>query len=174
MPKPDHPCPLCGTEIPARRWYCAACWETKERERLKLKARATRADPVKYAAERERDKERDRRRYATSEARREATKLRVRKYFATHPEASVHHDDRIRRLGQGDATQQDVRILLERTSRCTICRVKLTTSTGKHVDHITPLNTGGRHTITNLRVTCAHCNLTRPKDGRDIDQLVLA
>lgn len=30
-----------------------------------------------------------------------------------------------------------------------------------HVDHITPLSTGGRHSVENLCVSCADCNLKK-------------
>lgn len=37
-----------------------------------------------------------------------------------------------------------------------------------HTDHIHPLNMGGKHTASNVRIICATCNLRRPKDGRDV------
>lgn len=161
-----HRCLDCDAQVSA---WAKRCTDCKRASHNKARLRASLNEQRV-----EKERERDRRRYADNPTRQASTKIRVREWWAKHPEASVHHDRRHHKLEAGDATRADVRVLLERTKRCPICKATLTTRTGRHVDHIIPLSTGGRHTITNLRVTCAHCNLTRPKDGRDLDQLVLA
>jgi 5-methylcytosine-specific restriction endonuclease McrA len=39
----------------------------------------------------------------------------------------------------------------------------------KHLDHIIPVVMGGTHTMGNVRIICRTCNLSRPKDGSDLD-----
>lgn len=48
----------------------------------------------------------------------------------------------------------------------------MTTSDGprkKHLDHIIPIAAGGTHTLGNVRVICATCNLSRPSDASDLN-----
>lgn len=74
-----------------------------------------------------------------------------------------------------DVTRAFVDGLL-RARKCAACGCYMTTAQGprqKHVDHIVPLVVGGTHTVGNLRVICRTCNLTRPKDGRDVQQITL-
>lgn len=58
-----------------------------------------------------------------------------------------------------------------RTRKCPLCGVWMTGKpnqpNSKHLDHILPRNQGGTHTHGNVRIICALCNLTRPKDGSD-------
>lgn len=55
--------------------------------------------------------------------------------------------------------------------KCPLCGVYLTDKpyfpNSKHLDHILPINQGGTHTHGNVRIICAGCNLSRPKDGSD-------
>ena len=54
---------------------------------------------------------------------------------------------------------------------CAMCHGLLTNKKGDnqtHLDHIIPLNVGGKHEIRNVRLVCRKCNLSRPKDGRDV------
>lgn len=53
------------------------------------------------------------------------------------------------------------------TNFCEICETSLN-SNNRHLDHILPLNIGGLHVKSNVRYICNKCNLSRPKDGRDI------
>lgn len=60
-----------------------------------------------------------------------------------------------------------------RARQCPMCSVWMTDSPGlpssKHLDHIIPIHVGGTHTIGNVRIICRTCNLSRPKDGSDLD-----
>lgn len=42
-----------------------------------------------------------------------------------------------------------------------------------HLDHITPWAAGGQHTVENLRVTCADCNIRREKPRRVTQQAII-
>jgi hypothetical protein len=71
-----------------------------------------------------------------------------------------------------DVTAADIAMLLKETRICSLCSVRMTGLSGqpssKHVDHVVPICVGGTHTFANLRVICARCNLSRPKDGSDV------
>jgi hypothetical protein len=61
--------------------------------------------------------------------------------------------------------------LKEETEYCPLCGCRLSNKRGDnkyHLDHIIPINVGGRHIMDNVRFICRKCNLTRPKDGSDI------
>lgn len=60
----------------------------------------------------------------------------------------------------GRHSAQDVReLLVLQKHQCVYCRTSL--KPGYHVDHIIPLNLGGRNDRTNLQITCARCNLRK-------------
>lgn len=60
----------------------------------------------------------------------------------------------------------------EAARRCPLCGVTMSgrqyEPSSKHLDHIIPISQGGAHTRANVRVICQTCNLSRPKDGRDL------
>ena len=58
--------------------------------------------------------------------------------------------------------------ILEKSIKCPLCKNLYKNKTDKHIDHIIPISIGGEHKKSNIRVICKKCNLTRPKDGRDI------
>lgn len=87
-----------------------------------------------------------------------------------------------RRVAKGpvrDLGAAEVRRILASRTFCPLCRCRMNDEgrTGnprkKHLDHIVPLNVGGTHTLANVRVICASCNLARPKDGGDVTQETL-
>jgi len=53
---------------------------------------------------------------------------------------------------------------------CQICKEPINNLADLQIDHIIPIVEGGRDELDNVR--CAHkgCNLSRPKDGRDLKQ----
>lgn len=77
------------------------------------------------------------------------------------------------RTGETDITVEWLRKLRRITTHCELCGVELT-STNHHdfdfgdLDHIIPINIGGRHITSNVRFICHLCNLQRPKNGSDI------
>jgi hypothetical protein len=48
-------------------------------------------------------------------------------------------------------------------NKCWVCG-----KPAEHTDHVIPLNAGGSHWPSNLRPACAKCNVSRPKNGRDL------
>ena len=60
--------------------------------------------------------------------------------------------------------------LYEDTNTCEVCNRKMK---DKSIDHILPLNVGGLHIKSNVRIICLKCNLQRPKNGSDIIQFRL-
>lgn len=81
------------------------------------------------------------------------------------------HKHRLRAMaGDSDITKTDL-VNLFRAGSCPVCGVPMTSAVGpaqKQLDHIVPLNVGGRHVLANVRVICRTCNLTRPRDGSDV------
>lgn len=54
----------------------------------------------------------------------------------------------------------DVAMLIEsQRNQCAVCRVSL--SAGYHVDHITPLVSGGEHDKVNAQILCVTCNTSK-------------
>lgn len=67
-----------------------------------------------------------------------------------------------------DITAEFLTNLWEETNTCEICGKELNDKKKAHLDHTIPLSVGGEHMTYNVRYVCADCNLTRPKDGRDL------
>lgn len=59
----------------------------------------------------------------------------------------------------GDVTTQQLKELVDRSKKCYWCEKKI----GKlyHVDHVIPLAKGGKHTISNIVISCPTCNLQK-------------
>lgn len=56
------------------------------------------------------------------------------------------------------------------TCVCQICGLPIDIDAGDlQIDHIIPVATGGSDTADNVRCTHKHCNISRPKDGRDLE-----
>lgn len=51
---------------------------------------------------------------------------------------------------------------------CQICMQPIFDDSLIQIDHIIPISEGGHNTKDNVRVTCKPCNISRPKDGRDL------
>lgn len=85
--------------------------------------------------------------------------------------AQRRNRDHIRRSAVSDVTAQDELDMRRRARRCPLCNVGLSDTpnlpASKHLDHIVPLGVGGTHTHGNVRITCARCNVRRPRDGSD-------
>lgn len=79
-----------------------------------------------------------------------------------------------RRLGfiDSDIGNDWLLALRVNTTICVVCGNILESHSkypdGKHLDHIVPINIGGKHMMNNVRYICAKCNLERPKDGSDL------
>jgi len=76
-----------------------------------------------------------------------------------------------------DITSVWLKDLYDKTEMCELCGTQmidsfLNLSNSRHLDHIKPLCCGGTHTMDNVRYICKKCNLTRPKDGSDVEELI--
>lgn len=91
----------------------------------------------------------------------------------TNDRAISKNSARRRGFGNADVTTTAIRHMRCSARRCRVCAVFLIRVHGlpqsPEIDHIIPLNIGGRHVLANLRVLCRRCNLLRPKDGSDIE-----
>lgn len=106
-------------------------------------------------------------------ANREKLAEKSRRYRAANPEVARHADHVRRAAMKGtDLTAADLKELLASRTFCPCCRKKMTVDSSpwqKNLDHIIPLGVGGTHTHANVRVICRTCNLSRPKDGSDLE-----
>ena len=77
--------------------------------------------------------------------------------------------NKIRTLSKNsDITNDYLRRLLKGSIKCPLCEKEYKDKSDKHIDHIIPIGVGGKHRKSNIRIICAKCNLSRPKDGSDI------
>ncbi len=85
-----------------------------------------------------------------------------------------YHKNHRRRsaYAETDLTPEIEQDLRRRTRICVECGCHMVKRPGtprsKELDHILSLHVGGTHTLANVRVICRKCNLSRPKDARDI------
>lgn len=61
---------------------------------------------------------------------------------------------------QGDVTSEQILNIHEKTKKCYWCGVNLK-NVKTHIDHYEPLSKGGKHTISNLVVSCDKCNMKK-------------
>jgi len=61
---------------------------------------------------------------------------------------------------EGDVTTEQLLILQKTQTHCYWCGNPLKNK-ASHVDHYIPLSKGGKHTISNLVMACASCNLSK-------------
>lgn len=77
------------------------------------------------------------------------------------------------RIWQTDITPAWELALRNSVTECPLCGVTLLPKplqpTSKELDHIVPLHRGGLHMMTNVRIICRHCNVTR--DYRDVQAI---
>lgn len=89
-----------------------------------------------------------------------------RKYVKEHPEIYVAASQKRRALKAKSAINLAAiqkwmqRVRSSKNSRCYYCS-NLVSGSDLHFDHIIPLSKGGPHTVENLCVSCAKCNLTK-------------
>jgi hypothetical protein len=117
-------------------------------------------------------------------------RLYCRRYYKKHRKKELERRRKYRKTVQGQLSEINTKnkrrfqikntnitikylIWLKRiTKKCRICKKKMYNNgnkpNGKQLDHIIPLNIGGKHIKNNIRFICKTCNLKRPKDGRDI------
>ncbi len=77
---------------------------------------------------------------------------------------------KLRTLEQSsDITHKWLKDLFIKSKNCVLCNYVFNgIDRDKHLDHIMPVGIGGKHNKDNVRFLCKNCNLSRPKDGRDL------
>lgn len=181
--KPDTPCSSCGkllwggtTSLPAGERTCQKCrraGESKDAKRSGVAAICAHCS-APYSSVRRSDG-----RWTRCCGKRCAQLLRSRESGrrlgpATRRaswRAKNHRRRTQGRVGFDVVTASFEQALRVRARRCPMCAVLMTSypflPNSKELDHIVPLNTGGTHTVGNVRIICRSCNLARPKDGSD-------
>ncbi len=149
------------------RTSCKGCWSATVRIWQEKNQSKVRSAYNRYDAKRTQSKERQEyvRAYATNYRgiNRDSILLSAKQTYSRRREQMKETDITVDWLVQQKHS----------TSLCPNCDIELTTlginePTSKHLDHIIPLNIGGLHLKSNVRYICRTCNLTRPRDGRDI------
>lgn len=128
------------------------------------------------AANREAEYERNR---AYREANREARAEYNRAYYEANPDksrAKTHRRRALKRNNGGSFTPADIDALKETQTdkqgklRCWYCGKAMTKY---HVDHFIPLAKGGSSSVSNLRLACPTCNLSKSaKHPHEIGRLL--
>jgi 5-methylcytosine-specific restriction endonuclease McrA len=122
---------------------------------------------IHYAKNIERKRETDRRRYRRDK---EKIKRRARRYAKNNPDKRSDAQQRRRALKAGAIAEQVLRaeILRRDGPDCAICGIETvrpvhlrSAPNDRHYDHIIPLKRGGRHSMDNVRILCATCNLRK-------------
>lgn len=106
---------------------------------------------------------------------RERSKRYKAAYYKTAKwKACIAHSRHTRRaqMKDTDITSKWLLSLRNTTTVCELCDQSL--DHGKSLDHILPLNAGGKHIMSNVRFVHKLCNSYRPKDGSDIPTFQLA
>lgn len=91
--------------------------------------------------------------------------IRNQKYYQLHKEEFIfkarERKRRIRDTKDGTITKEVLDIMYEsQCHKCDYCNGDLD-QLGKHLDHILPLNRGGKHTLNNVHWICPRCNLSK-------------
>jgi hypothetical protein len=112
-------------------------------------------------------------------ANKEAMEVYRKEYRKRNPMIAKNNEHRRRaRMKTTDINSKWLNDLYTKASKCPLCNFEMSEDSrkyplGKTLDHIIPLNIGGTHTKNNVRIVCAKCNCSRPKDGSDLLQLVI-
>lgn len=79
----------------------------------------------------------------------------------TRVRKAAKHAERRAAIKAFDVSPRDLERIRDRQAgKCAICACSLFVN-GEHIDHITPLALGGRHSIGNLQLLCVECNLKK-------------
>lgn len=102
---------------------------------------------------------------AWKEANRPRIRASVKKHRINHPESAKISRDARRARRQGAKCERIKmgyrgRLMAWQNNQCPYCRVDLRTVV-RHDDHVIPLAKGGRHSESNLQITCGPCNLRK-------------
>lgn len=175
---PTHKrCTKCGNEYPRTEEYwhcddgkyhawCKKCKNAAGKEYYDLyPEKSAQACKNWYLAtiddRREFDREKHRIYYSKN---RDVIKQRVKEYNKNNPDKRREHHSKRRALkkkAQGQFSELEIKQLYEKQDRlCFHCGADLTI-TGFHRDHWIPLDRGGTNWISNIRLLCPDCNLSK-------------
>lgn len=94
-----------------------------------------------------------------------------KKVYRTTPKGKVvgiNASHRRRSLkGQGDVTTNQLLELKQTTKQCYWCGTSLKNKV-VHIDHYVPISKGGLHTLSNIVVSCAKCNLAKSAKSPEV------
>lgn len=156
-----------GKRAAQKRQYAKHGEKLRQRVRdyVRLNPEKKRAQDKRYAAENvEKLRLARNARYAANP---QGQAVRGKRYVKNHPEvprrATLKYRARKMAATVGDTnliTAWEAKWKSKKTVACYWCRKRVKTSQ-VHVDHVVPLSKGGEHSVENLCVSCAKCNLTK-------------
>lgn len=187
-----------GIELPSTMKICSTCKKTFARTDEFYSKRAASKDGLSYSCktcEREtamrsyrkrKRKSKDKKYYENNRERlldqskenyQDNKKVRLeqcKEYRQNNPETARKADKKRRErlaTAEKDGVTRDE--IIERDSiagipYCQICNMPITDIKELQIDHKVPLAAGGADTADNKRVVHKSCNISRPKDGRDL------
>lgn len=178
---PTRTCTKCGIEKPADRKHFSrdlrvrdgcksVCKQCCVAYNLKWFRSDYKKDPAKRAAANRRcrlakldqyratDRARQKRRGSRADAHREWS-TRNREHVRKHKAASEHKRRAVRRGCDEHHSPSDIEaLLIAQAGLCFYCFAVLA---DYHVDHFIPLSKGGGNTLSNLRIACPLCNMSK-------------
>ncbi len=150
-------------------YSCKACERVTAKKSYKGKKKKVREKKY-YQANREHLLELSKKNYQEN---REARLAQSEEYRKVNPQvwrcADKRRRDKLKSVEHIPYTRAEIiaRDSLDGIPICQICGKPIKQGEPIHIDHIVPLEKHGPDTPANVRTTHKHCNLRRPKDGRD-------
>lgn len=153
---------------------CKACQKARARANYK-KTKSSKYHQKYYKARREKLLDRHKDYYANNK---EDILSKQAKYRNTKKGKAVMkkaHDKRKELIANNKGTPYTRWEIIERdsddngTTICQICHKPIENLSDIHIDHIIPIAQGGLDCKENVRAVHVTCNLSRPRDGRDLN-----
>jgi len=141
-------------------------WREKNKVRLKIKSKQYRLkneEKLKEVSKRYYQANREviiKKTKENLEKNRDRYLARKRAYNKTDFAKLSHRNTKMKRrtaFNSGDVTTAQINSLLNDAKNCYWCSTSLKGLTA-HIDHYIPISKGGQHTLSNLVVSCPHCN----------------
>lgn len=166
-------CKNCGENFETKYTKQVFCSKKcKEQYRAKHSARRKLWKLFYYIKNRDKIREHDRKNYLANEKK---YRLYSKRFAKSEKGKECFRNSRHKRRSackETDITTNWLVELKKRTSSCQICNEEMNEiryhPKSKSLDHIIPINMGGKHKKYNVRFICFSCNNGRPNDGSDI------
>lgn len=158
-------CKRCGWENPVKVDRCRPCKNSEKRAYLKAHPEKRREQVARYR--RKYPEKLRAKRVSWKKRNRDSVNATARKWLSNNPDLR-RAKERVRRefYRAGDVVAHELRALVKSCdSKCHYCGVHVETrclkNDPKGFDHVIPFARGGKHTISNIVVSCWDCNVKK-------------